>query len=371
MSVVDPVDEFDRNLYLLLGLLFDDVSFDDAIYQIGNSIMSGSSCFITTPNLNFCIASLDDPDFRDTVFASDLCLCDGIPLLWVSRLLGNELKAKVSGSDLFERLGNQRLSNGKKTRVFFFGGEGDLSEIACRRLNEDEGSIVCVGSMNPGFGSVDELSDGRIIEKINRTEADFVVVALGARKGQYWIERNRSMINAPVISHLGAVVKFVAGSVKRAPTWMQGSGLEWVWRVYQEPFLWRRYFFDGLRFLELLATRVLPYACWRLYNRSYFSDLSSPTIDLNDESDLVVLKLGGKCVGRNVDFFRGVFRKCAAKQKDLEIDLGGVEVIDGRFLGVCTLLWRHQQECGKELSFTNISPALARIFRWNCAEFLI
>ena len=79
------------------------------------------------------------------------------------------------------------------------------------------------------------MSDQGIIQNINATNADFVLVALGARKGQAWIMANRRQLEAPVISHLGAVVNFAADRIARAPNWAQNMGIEWLWRIYQEP----------------------------------------------------------------------------------------------------------------------------------------
>ena len=86
---------------------------------------------------------------------------------------------------------------------------------------------------------------------MNAARPDFLVVSLGAAKGQAWIMRNLHRLDVPLVSHLGAVVNFVAGEVRRAPRWMQRSGLEWAWRVKEEPALLRRYAGDALRLLPL------------------------------------------------------------------------------------------------------------------------
>ena len=95
--------------------------------------------------------------------------------------------------------------------------------------------------------------------------ADFFMAALGARNGQLWLQRNHSRLQIPIRAHLGATINFQAGSVKRAPRMMQKLGVEWLWRIKEEPSLFRRYWHDGWVFLGLLFTRVLPlaiYARW-------------------------------------------------------------------------------------------------------------
>jgi hypothetical protein len=116
-----------------------------------------------------------------------------------------------------------------------------------------------VGYSSPGFGSIESMSSQTIIDDINRSKADLLVISLGAKKGHQWIAHNESRIEIPVISHLGAAVNFIAGNVKRAPAWMQHAGFEWTWRIYQEPKLLQRYWNDGKFFLQAI-NRLPPLA---------------------------------------------------------------------------------------------------------------
>lgn len=249
----------ERDLVHLLGLPFDRVTMDDAVRQVLEAVRTRRRLFLSTPNLNFLVAAQRDPAFRASVLDSDLSLADGMPLVWMSRLLGTPLPERVAGSSLFERLRDEpRPAGVDPIRVYFFGGPPGAAEAAARRLNGQGGGMVCVGFESPGFGTVEDMSGEEVIARINAAGADFLVVALGAEKGQAWIQRNRSRLQAPVLSHLGAVVNFAAGTVSRAPVWMQRAGLEWVWRVKEEPRLWRRYAGDARALASLLLRRVLP-----------------------------------------------------------------------------------------------------------------
>src|SRR5207244_10946213 len=101
------------------------------------------------------------------------------------------------------------------------------------------------GVLDPGFGSVEEMSRDHIIDKVNAGAADFLAVSLGAKKGQLWLHRNHQRLTIPVRAHLGVTVNFQAGTVKRAPLRLRAWGLEWLWRIKEEPHLWRRYAHDG------------------------------------------------------------------------------------------------------------------------------
>ena len=113
------------------------------------------------------------------------------------------------------------------------------------KVNAVPGGLKAVGAINPGFGSVEEMSSNAILHEINQAKPDILLVALGAKKGTAWIEYNRNKLNAGVISHLGATVNFLAGTVKRAPILFRRFGLEWLWRILQEPKLFSRYAYDG------------------------------------------------------------------------------------------------------------------------------
>ena len=371
MFAGNSADDFDRNVWCLLGLVFDAVDLKAASGAVHIAALDNSNCFISTPNLNFTIAALDDPEFLKSIINSDLSLIDGMPLLWVARLLGSGLDTKVSGSDLFDELWRHSDPGGNDLKVFFFGGDEGTGERACNKINSVKGGLTCAGYLNPGFGSNDEISSQHIIDRLNESKSDFLVVALGAKKGQNWINQNHERLNIPVVSHLGAVLNFVAGNVKRAPLWMQRSGLEWVWRIQQEPSLWRRYFVDGLGFTRLFFTRVLPYVFWRLTHTGLLDNDQPVSCKVDISQDQIVIRISGSCLHANIEPLRKIFSEVSNQAKSVKLDLSKVPVVDGAFLGLCLVLLKHVKKTGRELSVSGLSPNLVRIFHWNCVEFLL
>jgi len=365
------MNDFDRNTWCLLGLPFDAINMQEAVESVWQSAADKTPCFISTPNLNFLITSESDPDFRRSVINSELSIADGMPLIWVARLLGIPLPGHVTGSGLIEMLRKKDTNTDKVIKVFFFGGEAGIAEQACLVINNEQGGLGCAGFYSPGYGSVEDMSDLAIIDTINESNADFVIVSLGAKKGQAWIEQNRDKLNAPVISHLGAVVNFVAGTLRRAPVWMQKVGLEWIWRIFQEPKLWRRYIKDGAKFLSLIVRRVLPYALWRSINRSKLSNSHPVTYEVTVLNDLIVIPLRGNCVAHSIAPLKKVFQHESEKSLSIRLDLSGVLVMDGAFLGLCLILRKRLNRKGLHLQFSGINGAMRRIFRWNCIEYLL
>src|SRR3954469_20924404 len=191
--------DFERNVYCIGGLPIDAIDLDHAVAKVRHAAPSNERCVIATPNLNFLVSSQTDRAFRDSVIGSDLCLADGMPLVWIARLLKLPIPGRVAGSELFDRL---MAEQGRPVTVFFFGGPPGAAGAACRALEERAGGLRCVGYEEVPYASVEALSADDVIERVNRSKAEFVIVALGARKGQAWIEQNRARLTAPVLCHL-------------------------------------------------------------------------------------------------------------------------------------------------------------------------
>ncbi len=360
--------DFNREVHCLLGLPFDAVNMSDAVRHIRASASNRSPCFLSTPNLNFLIAAQSDIAFRNSVINSDLSIADGMPLVWIARLLGMPIRERVAGSGLFDTL---RDDSRKPLSVFFFGGPDGAAEAACRRLNLERRGLTCAGFESPGFGSVEDMSNHAIIQRINASNADFLVVSLGAKKGQAWIERNRLQIKVPVISHLGAVVNFVAGTVKRAPAWMQNTGLEWLWRIKEDPALWRRYAFDGLGFLRLVITRVVPYAWFVFWHKPKRHELDSAATELFVEGCETIISLRGAWVLNNMKPLRECFSSLALTDRDVRIELEHVTYIDSAFVGLLLLLYGDQKRRGRRFSVGQIKINVSKVFWYSCAKFLL
>src|SRR5262249_10242551 len=144
----------------------------------------------------------------------------------------------------------------------------------------------------------------------NASGADFLAVSLGAKKGQLWLHRNHQRLTLPIRAHLGVTVNFQAGTVKRAPPWLRTSGLEWLWRIKEEPHLWRRDAHDGSVLLQVISTCVLPLAIanrWSGFrSQRWRQDLSIGTAANHDS---VTIELRGDATERHVAEAIGLFRE--------------------------------------------------------------
>jgi len=352
-----------------MGLPFDAVDNKQATELLLHSINSRKKCFLTTPNLDFAIEGLQDHFFRRSVLNSDLVVADGMPIIWVAKFLGIPLPERVAGSTLFDSL---RFSScTKPIRIFFFGGPEGIAEKACEVLQSEKSALAPAGFHYPGFGSVEDMSRDDIIKKINDSNADFIVVALGAKKGQAWIELNQDKLSAPALSHLGAVVNFVAGSVKRAPMWMQSSGLEWIWRLLEESRLFNRYWHDGISYLRILYRNVLPYRRY-LKRQKLRLNFHNPFgfVVSHKQDCMTVLLSGDACI----DYILSLREMCASSLKsglNVTLDCSGLENIDCAALGLFQLLEAELRKSGMSLSFKSVPPTIERIMCWNLVDYLL
>ena len=227
-----------------------------------------------------------------------------------------------------------------------------------------------MGLLYPGFGAVDELSGVEVIDAINSSGADFLVTSLGSMKGQLWLKRNYSRLRIPVQAHFGASLKFEAGIVKSAPQILRNSGLEWLWRIKEEPFLWNRYWHDGKIFVHLLCANILPLAIYQLRIKIGANSKGVDVTEVHRETYLQII-IAGHATKSNVDKIIPSFRKAIAMRRHTIIDLSNTSAIDARVLGLILVLRKALKSSVGDPVLFGLSPELRRIFRLNGMEFLL
>lgn len=361
--------DFSREVWCVLGLPFDNYSIQEVCKRIDEYIAHNSQCVLSTPNLNWVILSLNGENFRKAVINSDMSTIDSAIVFWVAKLLKIPLKESVPGSTLIQYILSKRIE--KEYRLFFFGGQDGAARQAFLAVNSMQSSIRAVGYYEPGIESVESMSSEETLKRINETKPNIVLVSLGAKKGMLWIEKNKSKIKAQVISHIGATVNFISGKIKRAPLWIQKIGIEWVWRIWQEPKLIARYFKDGVIFFYLVITYIFPYKLLLSLHKKYFLIKENPIISIEEEHDLLKVRIAGVCNYLNSERTKRIFRETAIKNKDVLIDFSETEHIDNSFLGFLLLLFKYKMMQNRKLILMNVNRQLRKIFRRNLCDFLI
>lgn len=360
-------DDLAREVYCILGMPIDAIDMPALVRKIEAAAAKAAPFVLSTPNINFLVASQVDPEFRESLLLSDVCATDGVPIVWIAQLMGIPIRRRTAGSDLLEAL---KARTGRPLRLFLFGSTDEVAAAAAQRLNENQTGVRCVGWSCPGFGPMDELSQDCFIEKINAAGADFLMASLGAKKGQLWLQSNHHRLRTPVRAHLGATVNFQAGTVKRAPPAVRMLALEWLWRIKEEPHLWRRYWDDGRALARLMLTRILPLAIesWWQRRQQVGGDLMITPVQGHDS---VTLRLYGTAAADQVAHAATYFRSAVRSRKNVVIDLSAAHAVDMRFMGLLLMLRKQLKQQGRDLSIIGVLPKVERTFRLNGADFLL
>lgn len=352
-----------RNMHIVCGVPIDCVSMPQAMAAIDAAISARRRLFISTPNANFIRLAAEEPLFRESLFWSDLCLADGAPVVRFARWLGAPVPGRIAGSDLFDALSRDPPPSGGRRSIYFFGGEEGVGALASAAINARSTGLRCTGHSTPGFGSVESMSDAATLDRINAAQADILVVSLGARKGQEWLYRNRDRIHAPVMVHLGAVINFQAGRVARAPVLVRRAGLEWLWRIWEEPKLATRYAADLQALRREYFGNVLPARAMR---RRAGRRESGVALTLEGGQALVTLR--GVLSNDFIEDVRQVFLRAIASGLPIALRCEAAEYFASGVLGQIALLFRCAEENNLEVSVDGISTAARRCLTRNGLE---
>jgi N-acetylglucosaminyldiphosphoundecaprenol N-acetyl-beta-D-mannosaminyltransferase len=231
---------------LLFGIPVDDVTMQETldliVALVAHGRANGTTHQIATVNVDFLVNALGDPETRSILQKADVCLPDGMPVIWGSRPLGMPLRERVAGSDLVPLLIDASRSNG--CHVHVFGSSVAVADAARTMLQERYPGARFSIDPGPMIADVREVPDD-VLDSIAEVDADILCIALGNPKQERFIQAHRSRLGAPVMMGVGGSLDMLVGLRRRAPIWMQRLGLEWVARAAQEPRrLGRRYAHD-------------------------------------------------------------------------------------------------------------------------------
>lgn len=199
------------------------------------------------------VAIQTDERLRASVRGCELVSADGQALVWASRILGAPLPARVAGIDLMERL--LALAEDRGYRVYFLGAEESVLVLAVQRIRTRHPRLRIAGSHH---GYFPESESGEIAALIERSRSDILFVAMSSPRKEYWITDHRAQLGPCLSVGVGGALDVVAGVTARAPEWLQHAGLEWLFRLVQEPRrLWRRYLVSNASFVSLVAREAI------------------------------------------------------------------------------------------------------------------
>lgn len=239
----------------VLGVLVDQVDRAGAASMLRRFLRDGGRHQVVTVNIDFLKLADRDPSYRAVLNSADLAVADGMPLVWLSRLARVPLPERVAGLDLIQDLG--RIAAREGVPVFLLGAGPGVAEAAARALVARHPSLCIAGTHTPPFGPRTREGDERIVAALRDAGRCVLLVAFGAPRQDVFIHQYLPDLDVPIAIGVGCAFDILAGRVARAPGWMQRAGLEWIWRLAQEPGrLWRRYLLEDLPLLARLVTSL-------------------------------------------------------------------------------------------------------------------
>ncbi|RMH09324.1 MAG: glycosyltransferase [Nitrospirae bacterium] len=231
----------------ILGMRVDATSYEDATRQILSWAKGRESRYVCAANVHMTMESFDSAEFRRVVNGADLVTPDGVPLVWTLRLLGVQGQTRVYGPDLTVHVVQAAANAG--VPVGFFGGTPEALRGIVQNLETRFPAMQVAYAFSPPFRPLTPEEDDEIVAQINTSGARILFVGLGCPKQERWMAEHLGRIQAVMLG-VGAAFDFHAGTIRQAPSWMQRSGLEWLFRLIVEPKrLWRRYLVNNPRFV--------------------------------------------------------------------------------------------------------------------------
>lgn len=237
----------------ILGLPIDRLSLSQTIAKIETFIASRKPHRLVVVNAAKIVKARQDADLKKVIETADLIGPDGIPVVWLSRLLRRALPGRVNGTDLMEKL--FAIAAQKGYRIFFFGATEEVIQTTVSAAQAKYPGLQVAGFRN---GYFTESEEPEIVKNIRESKADILLVGFGSPKKEFWIAKHLNALNVPVVHGVGGSFDVVAGKTRRAPVWMQNNGLEWFYRLLQEPGrMWKRYLITNTVFVWLGLKEIL------------------------------------------------------------------------------------------------------------------
>lgn len=236
----------------MMGCYIDNLSMAETLQAIEKLIQSGEPSQHVAVNVDKVVKANKDPNLQRIINECALISADGMPIVWASRLLGKPLKERVTGVDLFEAL--MACSAEKAWRIYFLGATEAIVGTVKQHYETKYPDILIVGYRN-GYWLPEQ--EKVVVEHIKLAQADLLFVAMSSPQKEQFLGRYQAEMKIPFAMGVGGTFDVVAGKIKRAPLWMQQSGLEWFYRFLQEPRrMYKRYFIEDMMFFWLMLKEI-------------------------------------------------------------------------------------------------------------------
>lgn len=337
---------------VLFGVPFRDVDMEETVGWVEERIADRRPTYLVTANLDFAAQASGDVELQRILVEAGLVVCDGTPLVWASRLAGHPLRERVAGADLVPRLAE--VAERKGYRMFLLGGAPSVLAEAAANLMAKHPGLPPVACYSPPFAALHELDNAAILRRLHEAKPDILLVAFGCPKQEKWILMHYRRLGIPCCIGVGATVDFLAGHVSRAPGLVGRLGLEWVYRLVQEPRrLAGRYAHDILFLLgQIVRERLLGRVSTGVAPPSASAGASATP------KGIEMVQWHGLLGNTNREAL-----PMPTLRESFIIDLSGVTSADGSGLGLIADVMRQAWQHDVGATFLNAPPALLHRLR--------
>jgi N-acetylglucosaminyldiphosphoundecaprenol N-acetyl-beta-D-mannosaminyltransferase len=339
----------------ILGLPFTNVTMEGAVAKIDSFIAEGGFHQVATANVDFVSRAMADTRLQEILCDCDMVLADGMPIVWASKIAGAPLKERVTGVDLVQRLAQRSAEKGH--RIFLLGAQEEVAVRAIRWMEQKYPGVQIAGHYSPAVAPLAQMDHEEILRRIQVSRADILLVAFGNPKQEQWLAMHRDRLPVSVAIGIGGTLDMIAGKVDRAPIWMQKAGLEWFFRMAQEPARLAPRYLRNLKTLAqymplVLAGQRRP---GKMYRNAYY-------LHIEDTPASTILTLRGSLAQMGAtSLLDEVVR--ADQSKSILVNLGHTRHLGADGLGVLLEARRIAHRRGQQFSLYGVSRRLRNAFQ--------
>lgn len=253
MNGRDQLEQQTHGRISLFGCQIDNLTLNEAVQRVESFIEQGGTHRYFAVNIHKIVTCRRSPEMQRIARHSDLVTADGQPVVWASQWFGRPLKSRVNGTDLMECLVD--LAARRQYGVYLLGARDEVLQAMLEQYRERFPGLRVVGSRNGYWSDAEENS---VVCAIRKAHPDILFVGISSPRKELFMDRNLTQMQVPFAMGVGGSFDVAAGVTQRAPLWMQRAGLEWFWRVLQEPRrMWKRYLLDGIQFGFIVIRAML------------------------------------------------------------------------------------------------------------------
>jgi N-acetylglucosaminyldiphosphoundecaprenol N-acetyl-beta-D-mannosaminyltransferase len=341
----------------LFGLPITNVTMAEAVGLVEEAVASGETHQIATANLDFARNSLRDGYLQKIICDCSMVLPDGAPMIWASKLFGRPLRERVTGVDLIPELA--KLSAQRGYGIFLLGSDDRNAQAASRILEQKHPGVRIVGRYAPPICALHEMDDAEILRRIRLADPDILLVAFGNPKQEIWIHRNLHQLKVGVAIGIGGALEMIAGSLKRAPRWIQRLQMEWLFRMAQEPFrLLPRYARDAAALL-----RHLPMVL--AVSRMQPDQASTGKLKVVIQDDVRTITTPSTITGEHCAALSAEANAAAMMNQSLVVDMAATTRVEADGLGCLLQARRVVLAAGGSIWLAGMSNPVRRVLQFS------